>query len=298
MNKVIIFIFLVFVEITSTHSQNSFIVIFGKGSESKMSEQSKNRFISLLEQTRQGLALCSSKACNAQGYHALGSIYYVLGYPRDTVEYYLEKSFLEDSLWLCRASMETKSTHETNPSLGIYYAPKFSVDWWDKHQTRCKRICQECKRNKPKEVIIDSSKNISYQNALIKIGENDQKNRYVREEQAILDKQNRKALDSLFSEYGFPNLSIVSKHCQGKAWLVVHHSADCAWNEKWIDRFLSAYQSGDADIHFLDQTIKRFYEPEVGYYNGRSNTEAFIQFLKNKYPPEYGEIFGYKNFKK
>jgi hypothetical protein len=293
MNKVVILFFLLSVEITPIHSQKTlFAGVFSTGGE--VGEQSKNKFKLLLEQTKQRLAQCNSKICNAQAYHALGSIYYVLGYPRDTIEYYLEKSFLEDSLWLCRESMKTKSFHEIQPSLGIYYAARFSFDWWEKHQARCKIICQECQKDEQKEVTIDSSKNISYQNALIKIGENDQKNRYDQKEQAIFDKQNRRELDSLFTEFGFPNLSIVSKHCQKQAWMVVHHSADCAWNEKWIDRFLEAYQGNNADIFFLNQTMKRFYDPETGYC--KNNTESFIQFLKNKYPPKYGEIFGYKNF--
>ena len=253
-----------------------------------------------LEQTKKYLENSESKTRNAQLLHFIANLYYCLEYPEDTVKYYLENAFLEDSNWLCR---RTKSLSEDPAfaNIGVYYASNFSANWWQMHCERCKRICGDCKLEKinvEEEADINPNKKINYQQKIFEIGVQDQsfrgKNIGNWSTQTIIDSINRVQIDSLYDLYGFPSKDNVSKKCQEYVWLVVHHSTNCEWTKKWIIRFIDAFRTDSLYPNFLKETIRRFFEPNQGYC--KEGGENFIQLLKSRYPPKYGELFGYDNF--
>jgi hypothetical protein len=287
-----IFFFVLFITFNYlSFSQNTFLGVF----RASNSETAHNSLRNLLNKTIASLQKCENKSCKAQVYHAIGSIYYFLDNNSDSVEYYLEKSYCEDSIWLCEKSQKLDSLYK-DTSRGLYYASSFSKKWWSNHQIRCNKICGSCDKKTNIMLEIDSSKNITYQSALIEIWKNDQYFRLLDKisEQMQLDSINRYKLDSLYNIFGFPKKNLVSIFCQEKAWFILQHSTDCEWTKKWIDRFLTAYLNNDSEGFFLSQTINRFFAPNSGYC--KDDRKKFIHFLKTKYPSNYGQIFGYDKF--
>ena len=277
-------------------AQNNFLCLDKISSNEP--EKARVSLNKLLEKTRNSINECDNSSCRARVYHAMGSIYYFLSYSSDTVQYYLDKAYEEDSLWLCRQSKKLDLAYREHPT-AIYYASRFSKDWWLLLRKKCNNICEECEiNNSTSRLEIDSSKNIDYQKQLIEIGLNDQKFRALGKmyEQSLLDSLNRFKLDSLYKVFGFPTKSLVSDVCQEKVWLVIHHSTDCDWTKKWIDMLLTAYQNKASGVFFLSQTISRFFAPETGYC--KLGRKEFIDYLKRKYPKDYGKKFGYDNLDK
>ena len=95
-----------------------------------------------------------------------------------------------------------------------------------------------------KDAAIKSSSkfNQKYFDALESIGNNDQKERKEKninwKKQGLLDSLNRVELDKLYALHGFPTNDLVSQDGTTNAFMVMHHSLDCDWNEKWTKRFL------------------------------------------------------------
>ncbi len=81
-----------------------------------------------------------------------------------------------------------------------------------------------------------------YFNALERIGENDQVERKKEivnwDIQNQLDAANRAKLDELYDNYDFPTKELVSHKGLMSAFMILQHSKDCEWNEKWTRRFL------------------------------------------------------------
>ena len=105
-----------------------------------------------------------------------------------------------------------------------------------------------------------------------------------RKGQSMLDSLNRVSLDSIYNVYGFPSINLVGEDGCNKAWLILQHSTDCQWNEKWILRTFDAYNDGISKFFYY--TMNRFYNKENGYCIKKCSTHsiAFIKKLKHKYP--------------
>lgn len=120
--------------------------------------------------------------------------------------------------------------------------------------------------------ITNPLKDQSYIDALATLSRKDQfhrKKRFrkigSRTDQATLDQENRKALDSLYSMYGFPSFYKVGYKGHDAAWRILHHSEYCNWNTEWFKRFINDYYNNPFEYYSLLQTYKRLYDPDVGF---------------------------------
>ena len=143
----------------TVQAQNNFMGLDHVGNP----EKARNSLNKLLEKTKKSIQECDNSGCRARVYHALGSIYYFMSYSSDTIQYYLEKSYEEDPIWLCRWSKKLDNLYRGSKT-SIYYASNFSKDWWLLLRKKCNNICGECEiNNSISKLEIDSSKNIDYQ---------------------------------------------------------------------------------------------------------------------------------------
>ena len=123
--------------------------------------------------------------------------------------------------------------------------------------------------------------NQDYFDALKAISDDDQKERKKKEinwkHQSHLDSLNRIKLDSLFLKYGFPTNDLVSDEGVGNAFLVLHHSQDCVWNEKWTRLFLK-----HRDEFSLGKIFSFYFYRNFNADDGVCKTNTrFIDELKN-----------------
>lgn len=123
-------------------------------------------------------------------------------------------------------------------------------------------------------------KNEDYILSLRNISTNDQKKR---KEEAInwdlqnkLDSINRVSLDSLFNLYGFPTSDKVSEEGVLDAFMVLHHSTDCTWNEKWTKRWLENHEMINIE-NLLSFYFYRNFNNDDGICNENVN---FLEELK------------------
>lgn len=138
--------------------------------------------------------------------------------------------------------------------------------------------------------------NQKYSDALAEIGINDQKERKQDNinwtGQNRLDSLNRIKLDELYSIYGFPTNDLVSKDGLNNAFIVLHHSKDCEWNEKWTRRFLlNNVQKFIGDI--FAYYFYRNFNSEDGVCKDNSR---FIEELRGE--EEYKELLDFTRWKK
>ena len=134
------------------------------------------------------------------------------------------------------------------------------------------------RRKEEKQKELESDKlNKVYLEALKEIGINDQKERKQKEInwtiQNELDASNRIKLDELYDRYGFPSKSMVTNEGVTEAFMVLHHSSDCTWNEKWTMRFLKHYQENKLENLFSFYFFRNF-NPKDG------NCKDNIKFLE------------------
>lgn len=87
------------------------------------------------------------------------------------------------------------------------------------------------------------------------------------EVQGILDKRNRMKLDSLYKVHGFPSVEKVSHDGIELAFFVLHHSADCEWNETWTKRFIEHYDQLNRSALFSFYMFRNFNEEDGQCYN-------------------------------
>lgn len=80
--------------------------------------------------------------------------------------------------------------------------------------------------------------------------------------QHSLDSLNRIKLDSLYEIYGFPSKSKVTKEGVVSAFMVLHHSTDCKWNEKWTLRFMNHYEENKLENIFSFYFYRNFNEQD------------------------------------
>jgi len=213
----------------------------------------------------------------------------------------LKKSFKKDSIWFCKKINLLLNHFRTNKTIlankKTFFIDDISEKVGNRYLSNCQICCKEIKT--PKKSKLLQVENMKYSERLEALIEQDQKYRtedtIIWKIQDKIDFKNRKILDSLYHKYDFPSLNKVSKNAQHAAWLILHHSTDCEWNEKWIIRFLDAYKRKEIEGGFLSQTITRFYHPTGGFCE-EEKRKTFISLLTNKYPKEYGDLFGYNAY--
>lgn len=129
---------------------------------------------------------------------------------------------------------------------------------------------------------------------------NDQDGRMVKEinweEQNKKDKENRRILDSLYDVHSsFQNFN---KYELDAFSFVLHHSNDCEWNMKWFNIWLTEKQKGFTHGgKMLGPAFERMLTKGKGcWIEDPEGVKALIEKLKEKYPSDYAQKFGYNNF--
>lgn len=130
--------------------------------------------------------------------------------------------------------------------------------------------------------------NEAYKSELAQLLEDDQKFRTEKnlEEQIPLDKLTRKKLDALYNQYGFPTINKVGRKGLMAAILILHHSEDCLWNEKWVRIFLDH----DKETRQFDTLVRYMFVRTYGA-EGHCISPSFIEGLKKDYSQELIEYF-------
>lgn len=286
-------------------------IIYKYKKHKPLSNSKRKEFQDFIQADYQRLNGCDTKKCKIGYLFRMASVHYILDSPNDSIEYLLNKSFEVDSVKTCSALRFFDPTNSPSKRLrkeNSYFAREFSSDWWDKNQLNCQPIYDTLTINKKINQTKETISNIVFANELKKIEIKDQafrdalvkdsNNDSLWTKQRANDLENRIQLDSLFLLYGFPTKEKVGKEGAMSAWLVLQHSIDCTWNEKWIERYLDHFVSGKlTGAGLIPNTIDRFYHPEKGYCP-EGERKQFIQYLQNKYPPEVTYKFGFKDFYK
>ncbi len=102
------------------------------------------------------------------------------------------------------------------------------------------------------------------------------------EKQNRLDSLNRVELDILYLTYGFPEYKTIGKESFISLIMVVHHSSDCEWNEKWLK--ILFLNSGEL-LEFktlLRFMIQRTYGKEMGICKLSESTKKDLIFNVNE----------------
>jgi hypothetical protein len=117
--------------------------------------------------------------------------------------------------------------------------------------SKIKSYCQENYESQFNQEYIDALDRISFRDQHGRVGQP-----VNWEIQNKFDKMNRITLDSLYNIYGFPSVSKVTNQKIQNAFMVMHHSTDCDWNEKWIERWLEHNDKVNSDLvcQYLDFT--------------------------------------------
>lgn len=134
--------------------------------------------------------------------------------------------------------------------------------------------------------------NADYAIALKAIDKKDQQERNKWDDldwtiQNRLDLENRVTLDELYEKYGFPSEEKVGENSLVYAFMVLHHSTDCDWNEKWANRWL-AYDPPFSVL--MKHYFYRNYNPENGMCRER---KTYLDMVKEKFG---SKLYDYLSF--
>lgn len=238
---------------------------------------------------------------------ALASQSFYLGI--DSTQTYLKRSMNSDGYWFCHFTrMNVKKDlpeaeflrHQEN---GEMFLTELPSSFLDEIWAKCDMCC-DGGRSPKKEVGTPKTKDKlnELDHVLLHIEENDQKYRKLGPEaiknywveQNELDSINRVIMDSIYRIHGFPSQNLLNDKSQEIAWFVLHHSADCAWNSKWIPRYSKALEQKLIKPFFICETLNRFYNSETGickdYYDLSEN--RVLSSLKDSHPELYESCFG------
>ena len=134
-------------------------------------------------------------------------------------------------------------------------------------------------------IYVEAKVRDSTQNSEI-IRRRDQKFRSIgkQKEQQELDQINRDFIDSLYLSKGSLNAFNEEEIYQFS--MVAHHSEDCDWTYKWIERLIDLSNGGYKGNTMLGPLLDRMLHPKDGYCSKQDliKRDDFISMLKNKYP--------------
>jgi len=292
-------------QIQAQHHLDKAAMIYKYKSTKALKAEDKKGYEAYLVKLDEETNTCETQKCEMTLYFKRASIYHVLDYPADSIQYYLEKIFQMDSVGTCGRLRFFDKSHSEIPWKEdvIYFARDFSPTWWDQAEKNCQSIWDSLDTVKKPITKKDTSySNVSYYQTLKAMKVNDQlyrdtlqkdgNNQTIWKKQRPLDLENRIKLDSLFETYGFPNKEQVGHEGMFTTWLIIQHSIDCDWNEKWIDRYMEYYVNGQVKGEGLyPNTISRFFHPKNGYCQVEDRIR-FIKYLKGKYSKEVVATFG------
>jgi hypothetical protein len=245
-------------------------------------------------------------------YHQLSSFHFYAG-DVDSSEHYFLKAFNNNPTEICDFSLQHQYSYLFDGHYRQFVDPQiwFSSNFSTQFKIDFYSSCEECC-----DITLD---NLLTQWNIQKIGPNltvdihgvdsllhqvklnDQRYRDNKgtdfKLQEPLDSINRLILDTLLITDSAV-LDNMSDDSQNSIWLVLQHSTDCEWNKRWFRVFLDACHSNVYGGGFLEQTFTRFYHSETGYCTLQDPEDAkeFIDDLKESYPKEYGDRFGYNRF--
>lgn len=116
------------------------------------------------------------------------------------------------------------------------------------------------------------------------IRKRDQKERGNLEKQQELDQINRDFIDSIYLMKGSLNAFNEEEIYQFS--MVAHHSEDCDWAYKWIERFIDHSNNGYKGKTILGPLLDRMLHPKDGYCTKQDSQKRdyFIYMVRNKYP--------------
>lgn len=133
---------------------------------------------------------------------------------------------------------------------------------------------------KEEPIVKDSTRNSEI------IKRRDQKYRSIDKlkEQQELDQLNRDFVDSLYLLKGSLNAFDEEEIYQFS--MVTHHSEDCDWAYKWIERLIDHSMSGYEGKILIGPLLKRMLNAKDGYCTKQDTQKRdyFIYMIKNKYP--------------
>lgn len=228
---------------------------------------------------------------------SIASTSHVMSDPVATVEYSLQ-AFEIDPASLCKEyiDMHVDSRDEDFP-FKKHYLDVLEVEQLVEMRTYCQENFLEDKtkavaeaEHEAKQELASDDLQRAYLQQLLAIGEKDQAERKKTEidwsTQNQLDKENREQLDKLYQTYGFPSRAKVTKEGVISAFMVLHHSTDCEWNEKWTTRFLDHYEENDLANLFAFYFYRNF-NPEDG--GCRGNTD-FLEGVRADLDEEEREV--------
>ncbi len=127
---------------------------------------------------------------------------------------------------------------------------------------------------------IDSTKNSEI------IRKRDQKYRDQGEKQSELDRMNRNFVDSLYLLKASLNSFTQEEIYQFS--MVAHHSDDCDWVYKWVERFIEHYNNEykGKSLSLLGPLLDRMLKAKEGYCTKQDaqRRDQFVNKMKDKYP--------------
>ena len=230
-------------------------------------------------------------------YMALASYNQIL--KKDSVIFYINESLNQDTSWVCSLFKNNIKDSPFRPEYlsGVPEGNFFMDNMKEEFLNKLWEICRkEEELNLGKTQGIEKKKNhldSIYADMLIRdqFYRSEYHNEYdsFRLMQQDLDELNRRVMDSLYEAIGFPSIGKINKQSQNTAWQVLHHSVDCAWNNKWFLRFLREVKRIGGINGWLKQTFHRFYNEETGYCYGKDliGTKLFISELEKEFPKIY-----------
>lgn len=202
-------------------------------------------------------------------FSSIASNSYIISEIDSTLNYAI-LAFSLDSTSFCKEYVDLHiSSLEEDFPFKKHYMDNLDSEELSKIASYCKshyledkmKVVENQKIERKKELESEHLNN-DYIKELNKIGLNDQQERKNKQLdwtiQNRLDSLNRNRLDHLFELYGFPSKEIVTKEGATKAFMVLHHSTDCKWNEKWTIRFLDHYEKSNLENLFSFYFYRNF----------------------------------------
>ena len=166
---------------------------------------------------------------------------------------------------------------ETGDSLFSWYL-------WDLPDFDEFAFIELCNQKYPIKITEPSVKDSTLNSEIIR--RRDQKYRSIGEltKQHELDQINRDFIDSLYTlesslnEYHADAIYQIS--------MVAHHSEDCDWTYKWLERLIDLSMNGYAGQIFLGPCIKRMFSPNDGFCTLQDSEKRniFIEMIKLRHP--------------
>ena len=116
------------------------------------------------------------------------------------------------------------------------------------------------------------------------IRKRDQKDRGNIEKQQEFDQINRDFIDSLYLLKG--TLNAFNEEEIYQFTMVAHHSEDCDWVYKWLERFIDHCNNGYKGKSMIGPLLDRMLHPKDGYCTKQDaqKRDYFIYMIKDKYP--------------